>query len=215
MVKGSNSSAGTSVAIPAHVAGDLIVICAYRDGATALPTKPAAGGTVPAWVDIEAAAGANLNSMYVARFIATANNHTSGTWTNATGLSVIVISGADPAAPIGTHSQAGSASATGVVPVQSFVPTKGDGSSIFVTFAGQRTVTSWNSVDAGWTIQSSVATEVCCITKDTTFTDGVFNIADTVSASGGYRTQVVEVLTLPMRQQQPYVLSQAVSRLTR
>jgi hypothetical protein len=65
--------------------------------------------------------------------------------------------------------------------VQSFVPTNGDGSSIFVTFAGQRTVTSWDGVDAGWTIQSSVATEVCCITKDTTFTDGTFNIADTVT----------------------------------
>ena len=76
--------AGSSITLPTHAVGDIIVIFAYRDGATAVPTNPTAGGTVPAWVDIDAAAGANTNSARSAYFVATATNHTSGTWTNAT-----------------------------------------------------------------------------------------------------------------------------------
>jgi hypothetical protein len=91
--QGQNSQAGATVTIPAHTAGDLIVIAAYRDGSTAVPTKPTASGTVPAWVDITAAAGANTNSLRTACFVATASNHTSGTWTNATGMAAIVFRG--------------------------------------------------------------------------------------------------------------------------
>jgi hypothetical protein len=213
MVKGSNSSAGTSVAIPAHVAGDLLVICAYRDGSVTVPTKPAASGTVPAWADIDAAAGANLNSMRTASFVATANNHTSGVWTNATGMSVIVISGQN-GAPIGTHAQTGSASTADMI-FAAFTPTKTDGSSIFVYFGGHRTVTAWGAATAGYTIQSSVATETICFTKDDTTADGAVTQAATVSANGGYRSQTIEILMLAMKQQHPVVNLQAVARLTR
>src|SRR3954468_7230609 len=63
---------------PAHVAGDLILLC-MRNTDSTIPTKPAAGGTVPNWTVIEAVAGANF-AWALAWAIATASDTTVGTW---------------------------------------------------------------------------------------------------------------------------------------
>ena len=57
---GSNVSDAATVTIPAHAVGDLIVIFAYRGSSNTLPGKPSAGGTVPTYVDIDAATGAEV-----------------------------------------------------------------------------------------------------------------------------------------------------------
>jgi len=53
-------------------------------------TKPAAGGTVPDW-NMPQAAGANTLALTSAWALATASNHTTGTWTNATQICVLVL----------------------------------------------------------------------------------------------------------------------------
>jgi hypothetical protein len=126
VIMGFNASGATSLAIPEHAIGDLIVISASR-ASTTQATKPAAAGTVPAWVDIDAAAGANARSIRTAYFVATATNHTSGTWTNATAMSVTVIRG-QFSTPIGGHATQNNASAASSV-APSITLTNTDGSS--------------------------------------------------------------------------------------
>lgn len=88
VVQGSTSAAATSVTIPAHQSGDIIVI--FARGTAAAPTVPTAGGTVPTFVT-QQTGFANAIGLVTATAIANASNHTSGTWTNATHLIAIVI----------------------------------------------------------------------------------------------------------------------------
>jgi hypothetical protein len=68
-----------------------------------VPSAPSAGGTVPAWTTLSANAGTVATNgavtpntysslaQRVAYTVATSNNHTSGTWTNAARIEVMVI----------------------------------------------------------------------------------------------------------------------------
>jgi hypothetical protein len=94
-VVGTAGAAATSVALPTHQIGDLLIFCARRANVAAA-SIPAAGGTVPAWTQLQGGAGANVLSLVVAAATATANNHTSGTWTNADQVAVIVLRGNHP-----------------------------------------------------------------------------------------------------------------------
>lgn len=188
------AAAATSITLPTHAVGDIIVICAFRDGSTTVPTKPTASGTVPAWVDIDAPTGANTCSMRTAYFVATATNHTSGTWTNATGMAAIVIRG-QASSPIGGHAQAGG-TANGSATAPAVTLTNNKGGSIILEFYGHRTVTAWSAAPTGYTRQASVATEVCLNTKDSTTADGSIAQSATTTNSG-YRAQTIEILAAP------------------
>ncbi len=191
---GGTSAAATSIAIPTHVAGDLIVIWAYRDGNTTPPTVPTAGGTVPTFTTIDGPTGANTNSAVCAYAVAAGTTDTSGTWTNATGISVEVWRG-QSAVPIGGHAQNGAAVASGGnLAMPAITLTDPTGNSIILAFAGWQTVTAWSAAPAGYTQRSQVATEVEALTKDTTTSDGAFNVSGTASGSGGTRRQQVEIL---------------------
>lgn len=104
-VKGTaNSALGTSVTIPAHAVGDVIVVFAYSNASSTPPTPPTASGTVPAWVAINSG-GSLDNSSGVYYFVATTATHTSGTWGLTSGMAAVVIEGADtsPTLPIGAR----------------------------------------------------------------------------------------------------------------
>lgn len=183
--------AGTSIALPTHAIGDIILLFIYRDGSTSTATLPAASGTVPAWSNINNVVGANLNSARSAYFVATADNHTSGTWTNATGMATIVLRG-QAAAPIGASIQSGGGAGSNQVVASAITPQVTDGSSAFILFYGHRTVTSWSSAPAGYTRRAAIATEVCVNTKDDTTSDG--SISQPCSASSsGYRGEQIEI----------------------
>jgi len=86
---GSASTEATSVTLPAHQAGDLILIFAGRTGAATVPTIPAGwrfasqttqSGTTPPAIGCS-----------VGWKIATSSAETSGTWTGATMLLAVVI----------------------------------------------------------------------------------------------------------------------------
>lgn len=88
-VQGSAGATSTSVAIPAHAAGDLILVF-VRNASNTVATTPAAGGTVPAW-NVLQTGGANTLSLVSAYFVATASTTTTGTWTGATHIVVLVL----------------------------------------------------------------------------------------------------------------------------
>lgn len=78
---GENSDAWT---LPAHQPGDIIIVVmeSYSTVAGTLAAPPSAGGTVPTWTRITKTAS-NTGALYYA--VATASNHTSGTWTSSPG----------------------------------------------------------------------------------------------------------------------------------
>jgi hypothetical protein len=89
IVQGQASGVGTSIAIPAHQPGDLIFVFARRASNTP-PTIPAAGGTVPTWVTAQSA-GSNTLALTSVSAKATASNHTTGAFTNASHICVLVL----------------------------------------------------------------------------------------------------------------------------
>lgn len=93
---GQNSAQGTTVALPAHQAGDLIVIFAYTDG----------GATAPAlasgYTNVGAGNGSS-NGHRIGYKIATSDAETSGMWSAATQISVAIYRGIDPATPVGAY----------------------------------------------------------------------------------------------------------------
>lgn len=197
--QGSASAAATSVAIPTHAVGDLIVIFAYRDGSATAPSKPAAGGTVPAWNDINSGAGANTNASRSAYFVATATNHTTGTWTNATGIAAIVLRG-QAATPIGASDlSGGTANGTGTTPT--ITPQVANGTSFQLHCYGHRTVTAWDAAPAGFTRRTTVNAELAINTKDNT-TTGTGGTQTFTSTNSGGRQETIEILardTAPTR----------------
>lgn len=81
---GAANAEATSVSLPAHQVGDLIILCVYRIGSTVAPTAPAG------WNVLAGPTGANsLNRQVVFKW-AQSTSETSGTWTNATMIDAVV-----------------------------------------------------------------------------------------------------------------------------
>lgn len=194
-IVGSASAASTSVAIPTHQVGDLIIVWAYRDGSTAVPSIPAASGTVPAWVTLDAAVGGNTNSAISAYFVATATTTTTGTWTSATGIAVQVVRGQNTYNPIGGHVRSTGTGANSVT-VPAITLSIADGTSQVLSFMGARAVTAWSAATAGYLTQTSVATEVLINAKTSKTSDGSYSQANT-SASSGWMAEQIEVIAAP------------------
>ena len=142
-------SGAQAVTLPAHAVGDMIILVADR-GINTVVGKPAAGGTVPTWTDIDAPVGTQGISLRTAYAVATATNHTSGTWTNAGSLAAIVLRG-QSAAPIGAHATAtAGVSSSGTLTAPAVTLTKTDGTSmIFHVFAQSTSI--WGAAPAGYT----------------------------------------------------------------
>jgi hypothetical protein len=88
-VQGTASAAATSVAMPTHAAGDVIFMF-VRAASNTAPPKPTASGTVPNWT-VAQTAGANTLALVTAWVVATASTTTTGTWTGASHLCVLVL----------------------------------------------------------------------------------------------------------------------------
>jgi len=130
-VKGVASAGATSVTLPTHVTGDLIIVFAYRDGNTTQPTLPAG------FTAISNASGANTNSATLGYKIAASGSETSGTWTNANAIMAVVIGGAN-AAPIGGSGVGSTANATVTYPTLTM--SDASGNSVVLCFCGHRSV---------------------------------------------------------------------------
>lgn len=190
------TAATSSIAIPSHQIGDLIILYVYRSGNATIPTKPASSSTIPAWGDVGTAAnGADANSSRMAYFVATAANHTSGTWTNATQIIAVVVRGQHPKAPLGGNAESGSVGTTMIAP--SVQMANSDGTSQLLHFFGARNITSWASPATGYTLQATTAASGASaglVIKNTTTSDGAVNQGTQAVVTTGYRGSTLEIL---------------------
>jgi hypothetical protein len=191
---GVNTSSSATVTIPTHQIGDIIIIWGYRGNGNVAFTKPSAGGTVPAWVDIDNNAGANTNVSRCVYFVATATNTTSGSWTSVGLLYAVVLRGQN-ASPIGGHAEAGS-TATGSATAPSVTMSRTDGTSMLLHFIGQRATFTWNASPAGYTQRAtfSPGSTAILLSKDVTTSDGSVTNTNSNGTNVGYRGQTVEIL---------------------
>jgi hypothetical protein len=183
---GAQGNAGTTVTIPTHQSGDLILIFAYRDGNNTAPTTPSAGGTVPTWTLI-GSSGGNNNSSNFRYAVATGSTTTSGTWTNASELICLVYRGTKF---VGDSLGGGAQSATIAYPALSLDRT--DGSSWVVGVAGHRTATNVDAAPSGMTNRAFTGTEAAGHDTD----GGVTSWSQqTISAgaNSGWRSWTVEL----------------------
>lgn len=195
----ANASNSETVTIPAHQVGDIIVIFAFADGFDSGMAKPSPGGTVPAWVDIDANFGANQCHSRTAYFVATATNHTSGTWTGGSfgnKMIAVVLRNQKAASPIGGHTESGGTALNGAV-APAVTMSQTDGSSMLLHFFGRRSsdATAWSAAPSGYTQRAAImwGPGVCLDTKNTTTSGGAVTNASDGSSSIGYRGATVEI----------------------
>lgn len=92
------TSDSTSITLPTHQAGDVIIVTAFfRTANDVIPTAPTGSGSTPAWLALSNfgfAGGQSFGYPITSRavyFTATQSAHTSGTWTNANTLMAAVL----------------------------------------------------------------------------------------------------------------------------
>lgn len=128
---GSDAVANTSIAMPAHSAGDTLIIIAFRIGSNTPPTATTGSSGGGTWTNL-CNGGADSTSHRVAYMTATSNAETSGTWANATHMHVFVLQGVDVVGP-GCTAASGTATTTLTYPAMTLADS--DGSS-YVLRAG-------------------------------------------------------------------------------
>lgn len=106
--KGVNTAANltsgvTTVTIPSHQTGDLILMWVSDVNNYRTLSKPSAGGTVPTWTTIGATTSDDYSRHSIHYAVATASNHTSGTWGNIKLMMAVVLSGQNATSPIGGY----------------------------------------------------------------------------------------------------------------
>ena len=124
----------TSVTLGAHAADDLLLAFAFREESPTAPSLPAG------WTNV-VASGGDVASR-IGYKIAASGSETSGTWTNAQGLIVLVYRGIH-ATPIGANSEGAAGGTTLTYPALTLEVT--DGTSWVVWFGGH----GWGSGTLG------------------------------------------------------------------
>lgn len=192
----SAAAASSSVTIPTHSIGDLIVIFAFSPFTTTAPTAPSAGGTVPSWNYIDNANSGSGSGCTTAYFKATATNTTSGTWSNAVHTMAVIVRNQNASSPIGGHASQGGSSATTTAPAVTMTHT--DGSSVLLHFHGHSNLgaSGWDAAPTGYTrgavsgsgFQSGTALNY----KNITTSDG--SVGQTGGQNTSYAAATVEII---------------------
>lgn len=176
----------TSLTMPAHQVGDLLMMFAYRENSNTAATVPTG------WRVWGTAAGASTNSSVGAYKIAKTTSETSGTWTNATGVEVHVYRGHGG---FGAVADTGGASTT--VTYAALTMQVADGSSRVAGFSGHRSIdTNLQNPPSGMTNRATYVDTVNEIAGHDT-AGGVASWSNTnVSVGGtssGWRAKTVEI----------------------
>ena len=125
---GSSIVPGDSATLPAFAGGDVAVVFAYRSGSITPPDLPAG------WTDIVSDDGADPNSRRIGYRTLDGTETTSGTWTNATGVAVIVLRGQDADVTVGARASVGAPGSTMMTPALSGIDPGGH--SWVIAFGG-------------------------------------------------------------------------------
>lgn len=156
----------TTAAIPAHQAGDVLIGIAFRDGSTTNPTIPTG------WTPVTNTTDGTTCSASIGYRVATDSATVSGTWTNATGLVVLVYRNADPNSPV------------------SFAAGSGTGTTItYPANAGWITPQGWTICFAGHgSVDTALETPPTGLTLRASFVDATNEIAafDSNGATAGW-----------------------------
>lgn len=168
----------TSLTLPTHAIGDIIVIYTTSAAAGTIPSVPSAGGTVPTWTSISTDSSSGARLAYT---VATATNHTSGTWTNSVDIMAAVLRGQGTTSPVGgsAFSYSTAAAANVIAPSITLNDTSGNSQILhfMVTYRAINTFT-WSAAPSGYTSRLSLngspasAHGYRLLTKDSTTSDG-------------------------------------------
>lgn len=182
------SAGGSTITLPTHQAGDLILIHAFRDGNTAPPSLPSG------WTNITSG-GASTCSNRAGYKIAASSSETSGTWTSSTTLIAEVWRNVNPTSPIGVSASGGTTGTTITYP--NLTLTKTDGSTAVSAFGGHRSANvAIETVPSDMTLtnSSSDATDEAAsfrILGPSSFTSKTASVGGT---SSGWRAHSIEIL---------------------
>lgn len=189
---GNNASTQT-VTLPSHVSGDIIVV--WATGLTA-DSVPSAGGTVPTWITIGTSSAGYTGSSRLAYAVATANNHTSGTWGSGGGILVAAVLSGQGGLLYGGYAFGGSStgSTTATAPAITLADASGD--SQILHFFDQSTLANivWGSA-SGYTSRTITggATRLRLLTKDSTTSDGAVTLTTGTQNNFGTTTASLEI----------------------
>jgi hypothetical protein len=186
--QGSASSAGTSVALPTHATGDMIVITAFDSAGGTNPSLPA-GYTV-----IGSGIPGGVIASKTGYKIAASNAEVSGTWTGATSVHATVFRGIDSTTPFGATGSGTSAS-SGSMTYPALTLQNVDGSS-WVYFAGiHQTATDFDNTPTGLTRRTTLDHSATFDTNAGVTSRSSQNVG--VNASAAYRVFAVEIRANP------------------
>lgn len=206
IVQGVGSGVGTSVAIPAHQIGDLLLVFTRAASATP-PPAPAAGGTVPTWT-VAQSASANTIALVSAWTRATAATHTTGTWTGASHTCAMVLRpDAGMIVSVGISSVGnGNNTQTIIYPALTLSTTGGTSWGVRCGTRGVA-ITAVGTAPTNWTnriIQPAGAGALMSVhTRAALVANPVADTVTTTSSNAAYRAHTLEVTERPA--QQPFV----------
>lgn len=188
---GNADAAAASVNLPAFIAGDLAIVFAFRDGSVTAPTLPAGWNDLPANGVGTVGAGATGASHRCGYRELVAGDTTTGTWTNATDIEVIVLRGQRVGTPIDVASQTGAATNQINYPALTTFADQGD-SSWALGFAASRTATDVNvPTVTGYTRRTVTNTSMGMHTAEGISGAGSSNYSAVVNAATSWTSQSV------------------------
>lgn len=186
-----SAEGSTTATMPAHQAGDLLLVYAFRDGSATFPT------TVAGFTNIASGSAAGTScSGRLAYKIAASSSEVVGTWTNATSLIVAVYRGTSSTAPIGGAANfAGTTNSTYTIPAVTMAVA--DGSSWIACGAGHRSVdTNIESPPTGTTLRQNrlnATSEATLFDTDGGVSSWTAKPSSITGTASGYTTYAVEL----------------------
>lgn len=189
-------AAGTnSATLPSFQPGDVAIVFAFRDGSTTNPTVPTG------WTNITNTADGTTCSASIGWRRLISSDTTTGTWTNATRVVVVVYRGCEPfITPVGGG--ANGAGTTNTVTYTTLTMTRADGTSWVVGLVGHRSTNTTvdSAAISGMTARTSgVDANAEAAAWDTN--GGVSSWSSTnqtiSGTASGWVTRTVELLALP------------------
>jgi len=178
------SAASNTVAMPTHTTGDLIFCFAFRDGNVAAPTAPAG------WTVLDSIIGGTSCSSTLGYKYAASGSETTGTWTNASGVVVVVYRGCYY---VGGSAVQGYGVSSSITHPDTGVPYYNN-TLWSVRFCGHRSATNLGTnAPSGYTARAGTATE-CYAFDNSSFTAATGTQAQSVSASSGWNADCLQLI---------------------
>jgi hypothetical protein len=184
---GGNGANQPTVTLPTFAAGDIAIVFAFNGGNNTPPTLPTG------WTNI-ASSGANSHSSRIGYRVLQTGDTSTGTWTTATHIQVMVLRGQRATSPIGVNIGQGGAANTNT-PIYTHFTLTSPGSSWVAAFAGHGQATDVNTKNiTGWTTRSVSVTALGMHTKELPPDNNTDATYPAVNQTAAWRSYAVEVI---------------------